>query len=491
MIEKFFKKVNLTGGSVQCSLPLSCTSDETIDFLTNKELTAIANGEKNYFEVTTKIKPQLYLDLKTTQERLAEVMNKEGFLLAIQKEKILIKGYHVRGLYYGLLSLKELLKETQGNLPIGEILDYPTLLERRFHLDMGRKYFTKEWIIRLIHQMSQLRLNTLQLHFAENMGFRLESEVAPEIVSKDGFLTKKEMKEIIEEAALYQIGIIPSLDTPGHVAHLLKTYPEYGQIDKNGNHSKVALDITNQKAIDFMKSLYAEYMELFSTSTIFHIGGDEYMEFDRPPFTTDYQEVLESYAKNTFGPQYTWKDTVANYINEIAQFVYEKGFTPRIWNDGIFYDEKAVTGPKQKIEMVPYLQVDFWCQMGWNPHISTLAEILNRGLHEIYNVNSNFFYYVLRTEMPTDGRLQHSFDVLNQDRNIYENWQPGVFSDNRVPDDSSFIKGVAMAVWNDLPDLVTEEVIAKDIEEELKTFAVKTWQPQINETLSYEEFKGI
>ncbi|MDO4595345.1 MAG: family 20 glycosylhydrolase [Tissierellia bacterium] len=48
---------------------------------------------------------------------------------------------------------------------------------------MGRKYFAKEWIIQLIREMSYMKLNALQLHFSENKGFRIESEVDPDIVS--------------------------------------------------------------------------------------------------------------------------------------------------------------------------------------------------------------------------------------------------------------------------------------------------------------------
>lgn len=47
-------------------------------------------------------------------------------------------------------------------------------------------------------------------------------------------------------------------------------------------------------------------MDLFEGCTDFHIGGDEYMEFDCAPFTTQYKSVLNSYAvknmvKDIFG----------------------------------------------------------------------------------------------------------------------------------------------------------------------------------------------
>src|SRR5699024_1620870 len=128
------------------------------------------------------------------------------------------------------------------------------------------------------------------------------------------------------------IEIIPSFDTPGHVEHILKTYPKFGQIDIHVNHSQVALDITNPQAISFVKMMLDEIMDIFQESTHIHIGDDEYMEFDRDPFVSDVMPYLNQYAKEHLGEGYTWKDVVANYIHEIAKHVYQKGFKPRIWN---------------------------------------------------------------------------------------------------------------------------------------------------------------
>lgn len=58
--------------------------------------------------------------------------------------------------------------------------------------------------------MSRLRMNTLQLHFSENEGFRLMSEKYPEMMSEQ-YLTKEQVKDIIRSAAKYLIAVIPSV----------------------------------------------------------------------------------------------------------------------------------------------------------------------------------------------------------------------------------------------------------------------------------------
>lgn len=427
--------------------------------------------------------------------QLSEITSKsvslESYRIEINENIVEINVADIHAVLYAFYTIKQLLDKYEGCLPSGTIVDYPQLKERRLHVDMGRKFFSKEWIINRIKQLSKLKMNTLQLHFSENKGFRIECETAPRIVSQDGYLTKRDIKDILVIAQKYGIQIIPSLDTPGHVEHILKSYPEYGQRGVDGQLSDVALDVTNDEAVQFIKRLYSEYIELFTGCQVFHIGGDEYMEFDRAPFTTTYKPILNAFAKETFGEEYNWKDVIVNYINQISEHVAQAGFIPRIWNDGVFYDEEEVYEPKQKIALFPQTTVDFWSQMGWNPSVASLDTFLNRGVKEIYNVNASYFYYVLRPDHPEDGRTNHSFDFLNQDQRIFNEWMPGLFESNQLLNEDTRIGGASLAVWCDRPEIVSEDVITQDIKKELQALATKAWNTNTNHYLTYEEFSQL
>lgn len=411
----------------------------------------------------------------------------EAYRIEISAAGIHLTGASEKAVLHGLHTIEALL--LQGGVPYGTIVDYPTMNERRIHVDCARKYISKDWFIRLIHEMSWNKMNALQMHFSENLGFRIECETDPSIVS-DQYLTKAEVREILAEAKKYGINVIPSFDSPGHVDQILKSHPEYGQVSSSGSHYASGLDITNPEAIAYIRSLYAEYCELFEGCTDFHIGGDEYMEFDRAPFTTQYQSVLNAYAVEKYGAGYTWKDTVSGYINELAEFVHEKGFTPRIWNDGIYYGHSSVSG-RQKIEMHDYIGIDFWSQMGWNPSIAKLSAFIEMGHKKIYNINSSYFYYVLRGSKPTDGRELHSFDNLNPDQLIYNEWTPGKFSANTIADDSEVIAGAAIGIWCDVPGLVDEDVIMDDILSPMRALASKSWNTQSNTILPFAEHQTL
>lgn len=432
----------------------------------------------------------ILITLADVSEITDATTSEEAYSIEISKDGVTVKAASENAVIYALQTILQLMITNEG-LPYGKIVDYPNVAERRLHVDCARKYISKDWFIRQIREMSWMKMNTIQIHFSENLGFRLQCDTDPAIMS-DQYLTKAEMTEVLEEAKKYGFKVIPSFDSPGHVDQILKAHPEYGQISNTGGHYKSGLDVTNPEAVAYIRSLYQEYMDFFKPyATDFHIGGDEYMEFDRAPFTTQYKSVLNDYAVEKYGEGYIWKDVIAGYINDLAEFVHDNGYTPRIWNDGIYYGENSYYEGPQKIVMHDYIGVDFWSQMGWNREIAKLQTFLDKGHDTIYNINASFFYYVLRNDMPTDGREQHSFDVLNQDQNIYNNWTPGKFQSNTIADDSPVIKGASMAIWCDNAGICTEDVITEDIASALRSLATKSWNTASNSRLEWAGFAEL
>lgn len=452
-----------------------------------KEIASSTPHTMVYGPAGSQLAADILIRLVDAEEISAETTSEEAYKITISNLGVVIEAASETAVMYALRTIETMMLTNNG-LVYGTIVDYPDLAERRLHVDCGRKYFSKDWFIRQIREMSYLKMNTLQIHFAENLGFRIECDTDPQIVSEE-HLTKAEVKEILAEAAKYGIKVIPSLDTPGHVQHILQFHPEYGQVDVYGNHSKIALDVTNEEAVAYIYSLYDEYMELFEGCTDFHIGADEYMEYDRAPFTTQYQSVLDNYAVAKWGQGYTWRDTMSNYTNELAEYVYSKGFTPRIFNDGVYFNEG--TSYQQKIKLHDYIGIDYWSRTSWIGGSPTLQTFINRGHKNIYNFNSSYFYYVLRSGPQSDGRPAHSFDVKEQDKNIYNNWTPGQFSGSSIADDSEVISGVSMGIWCDYPDTCSEDVVHTDIASALRSLVAKSWNTSSNSILAYDQFVAL
>lgn len=366
-----------------------------------------------------------------------------------------------------------------------EVIDYPTIKERRVHLDCGRKYFTKNWIINLLDFMSDLNLNTLNFHFSDNKGYRIESKVAPEIVSKDGYLTINEVSEILEYAENLDIKIIPSFDTPGHVDHILRIHPEYALKSINQKPSKIALDITSKDAVDFVKSLYKEHLSIFKKQDEFHIGGDEFMEFHKDEFIEEYQPVLDKFAHEKYGKEYSWKDAFVGYINEIYDLFTSHSKKVRIWNDGIYYGEINESIPKQIIKPSKDINIDYWCIMSWTKNVVPVDLFIKEGYKNIYNSNSDYLYYVLREQMPEDGRAMHSWNFNNAYLKIFNEWSPGKFSGTVLEDNNPIVKGTSISIWCDNQNIASEIEIFNDIIKEFIVFSLN------NHDIVKENFRHI
>lgn len=181
-----------------------------------------------------------------------------------------------KGILYGMRTLMSYYLVGKS-MQYGYIIDYPDVAERSVHLDMARKYYSADWIKQLIADMSYNKLNTLQLHFSDHAGLRLQTDdftwngltiplqstknddAAPFSTewpngkgqyidpsygnSSDGFIlypsdpyiTQAEMIDIISFANKYHVEIIPAFDSPGHLEHILNRLKQYDDANETTN----------------------------------------------------------------------------------------------------------------------------------------------------------------------------------------------------------------------------------------------------------------
>ncbi len=394
-------------------------------------------------------------------DELTGIEQPDGYVIEIG-DAIVVKATTSTGAMYALRTIMQYLF-LNGAIAKGTIVDYPEVAERALHIDIGRKYFTADWLKRIIVEMSFSKLNTLQLHFSDNEGFRLACTTYPEIVS-DKHLTKDEIRQIIETAKNYGVSIIPSIDSPGHLSAALAAHPEFCLKDRWGDVRADALDINNDAARQFIKNIIAEYAELFEDSRYFHIGADEFIdfnEFDNYPALAQYGQkfVAEGIKANGL-------DGYTAYINEIAGYLKELGFVPRIWNDGVY--RRNMTA---HVALDNNIQISYWSR--WDDNIATTSELISKG-HQLIN-SSEMMYYVLEE----DVEFSPHYDL----KVIYNTWHPGVFQghdDGTQIHNSSHpaILGACYAIWCDSPDAKTEKQVIDDIYYPLSAMAEKSWGGQ-------------
>lgn len=391
-------------------------------------------------------------------EELAGVETfREGYVIRVGRA-VELTAQSLRAVLYGLRTVMETL--ARGGLDCGTVADWPDTGERSLHLDAGRKYYTKDWIISRIRDLSRNRMNILWLHFSENEGFRIASDRHPELPSLQ-HLTKDEVREIIRAANAYHVDINPALDCPGHLGQALQEHPRW-RLDREGAEPLwSALDVTQPKARAFVLDLIDEYGELFAGSKVFHIGGDEFIDFNH----FENFPKMEKFAREKLGPDCGGVDAYVDFLNEVIRHVKDKGFQVRVWNDGLFRP-----GLAEHVKLEKDVQIAFWSN--WDKGMAPLRAFLDRG-YQVANYHADMLYYIL-LERP-------GYSDPDPER-IMTEWSPAVFPSHPVhggqmiaEESAGKFLGSCYSIWSDWPDLQTEEEVDRRSRDSIRAFGARCW----------------
>lgn len=263
---------------------------------------------------------------------------------------------------------------------------------RIFHLDCGRKYFSVDEIKGIIDQLSANHYTHLQLAFG-NDGFRfLLDDMSVGSHSSDGvktavqsantsysnkkstssaILSQTDMDAITAYAKAKGIGIIPLLNTPGHMTALLDAMKSLdssisSEMNINQGSGSYFDPQTCTAAADLTKELVSKYAKYFADkgSKYFNLGADECGFGSMTP---------EKYAG------------FVNYINDLNAIVKGNGMTSLAFNDG-FCRTNLSTSAKIDTDVL----VCYWTD---GTGYASTTELSKAG-YKIINTN-NDWYYVL------------------------------------------------------------------------------------------------
>ncbi len=289
--------------------------DKNTDFKINKEFSSVGN----YFQEYLKENIGYQLDFRNRQNRIEikqelSIDNPEGYELIVKDYLIQIKAKTEKGAFYGIQSLLQLfpisIKENNSfEIPNIEIKDKPQFKYRGMHLDLGRHFYSVDFIKKYIDLMSRLKINKFHWHLTEDQGWRIEIKKYPKLQEiaayrketlighysdqphqfdgkiYGGFYTQEQIKDIVDYAELRQITIIPEIEMPGHSQAAIAAYPELGCTSTNSATNKKIEVATKwgvfeevycpkESTFQFLEDVIDEVIELFPGKYI-HIGGDE------------------------------------------------------------------------------------------------------------------------------------------------------------------------------------------------------------------------
>jgi hexosaminidase len=238
----------------------------------------------------------------------ASIPQNEAYDLNVSPKQATISADDGAGLYYGTVTLWEMLTATKAThgpveLQCVRIHDEPHMHWRGIMLDSARHMQSVEFIWQLIEWMSLEKLNVLHWHLTDDQGWRLEIKQYPKLTEVGGwrqladvtattneeavkshryggYYSQDEVRKLVAYAAQRNVTIVPEIEIPGHASAALAAYPEFGSSDArlkapvSGYGIFPNLYNVNDSTFTFIENILTEVMQLFP-STFIHIGGDE------------------------------------------------------------------------------------------------------------------------------------------------------------------------------------------------------------------------
>ncbi|MCX7717364.1 MAG: beta-N-acetylhexosaminidase [Candidatus Sumerlaeaceae bacterium] len=197
----------------------------------------------------------------------------QGYRLVIKPGRILIEAATPAGRFYGVQTLRQLIRAAaQPALPALEVRDWPALEWRGVSDDISRgQVSTLDDFRDIIRQLAYHKKNLYQ-PYIEDM---FEFDADPAIGRERGAITKAEMAAILEEARRNHVTLTPVFETLGHQDRLLslphnRKYAELQDPSTRPWSFSPALP----EAVEFVKTLVDE-VATATPGPFFHIGGDE------------------------------------------------------------------------------------------------------------------------------------------------------------------------------------------------------------------------
>jgi len=242
-------------------------------------------------------------------------LGEEGYRLIVTADEVAIRAPKSAGIRHGSQTLRQLLPPdiyrrapvagASWAIPALEIEDRPSFAWRGSHLDVGRHFMPKEFVLKHIDLLALHKFNVFHWHLTEDQGWRIEIKKYPKLTSvgafrkdsmtaprtKDpaarkfagkphgGFYTQEDVREVVRYAAERGITVLPEIEMPGHAMAAIAAYPELGNIGKPievltyWGVTDHVLGVTDN-VLRFFEAVLDEVLELFPSKFI-HIGGDE------------------------------------------------------------------------------------------------------------------------------------------------------------------------------------------------------------------------
>lgn len=345
-------------------------------------------------------------------------------------------------------------------------------------LDCGRKYFSVDSIKQIIDNASAAGFGYIMLGVGnDGMRFLLddmsltvngttyESDAVKSAIhaGNEAYynfdvdeLTQSEMDAVLAYAKEKGMGVIPMLNTPGHMDAILAAATSLTGTNCAYSVSARTIDVTNSTAVAFTQAFVQKYVDYFASKgcKYFNMGADEYAN---DVFTSGPMGFgnLQSAGKYSY---------YVTYVNDVAAMIKNADMTPMAFNDGIYFNNNTSSGTFDTDIVICY-----WSN-GWSGYTPMPAETLARMGFKMVNTHGDYYWVLGKSNWQCDATKASGFN--------YKTFQGGTI-DNP--------SGAMFCIWCDYPGADSESNVISSTAATIAAFGktlpeVKTQEPDATVT---------
>jgi len=321
----------------------------------------------------------------------------QAYQLSITLGGVEIVGNGEAGLFYGVQSLLQLLRaDGTGNwsLPVGTIQDWPALQLRFVHWDTKHHQDRLETLKRYLDLAAFFKANAI--------GFEIEDKYeypSHPIVGAPGAYTKAEIQELTAYALERYIQLVPQIQSPAHMAYVLK-HEQFAHLQADGSNYQACM--CDEEALDLMRDLYQDMIEATPGVDYFHVSTDEVY------FAGICPKCQQQRPFNDENRSLTWVD----FVNEMHAWLTERDRTMLCWVENPLHTEHIHLLPDGLINGVMMPRRDsHWIRESNKAGIKSLVYNSQQGAELLFPnyFPSNHLY----RGRPIQGRLNAASQVVS------------------------------------------------------------------------------
>ena len=350
-------------------------------------------------------------------------------------------------------------------------------------LDCGRKYFSVDSIKQIIDNAAAAGFNNVMLAVGnDGMRFLLddmsltvngttyESDAVKSAIhaGNEAYynfdvdeLTQTEMDAVLAYAKEKGMGVIPMLNTPGHMDAILAAATSLTGTNCSYNGSVRTIDVTNNTAVTFTQELLKKYVAYFAGKgcQYFNMGADEYAN-------DKYDSGSMGFGKLQNTGKYSY---YVEYVNAVAALIKNAGMTPMAFNDGIYFDNNTSSGTFDTDIVICY-----WSS-GWSGYSPMSAFNLASKGFKMVNTNGDYYWVLGKPDAQCSASKASGFNIKSF---------PGSTIDNP--------SGAMFCIWADFPGAETKASVISKTADTIAAFGATlpdTKQGEKSETKTDEATK--